>query len=95
MGNRWFEVSSIDHFWIRRRFEVLRKLAGDLISNAKHIAEVGCGHGLLQLQVEQAYGGEVTGFDLNEFALKQNVSRVSPVCCYDITMRDPEPERAI
>jgi len=88
MGNRWFEIASIDHFWIRRRFEVLKRLAGNLISNAKHIAEIGCGHGLLQLQIEDAYGWEVTGFDLNEFALKHNVSRVSPVCCYDIYQRD-------
>jgi SAM-dependent methyltransferase len=89
MGNRWFEVSSVDHFWVRRRFGVLQRLAGELISKAKHIAEIGCGHGLLQRQVEDAYGSEVTGFDLNEFALKQNVSRVSPVCCYDIYQKDP------
>jgi cyclopropane fatty-acyl-phospholipid synthase-like methyltransferase len=88
MGNRWFEIAAADHFWIRRRFEVLRKLAGDLIANAKHIAEIGCGHGLLQLQIEEAYGREVTGFDLNEFALRKNLSRMSPVCCYDIYQRD-------
>lgn len=88
MGDRWFEIASVDHFWIRRRFEVLKRLAGELISNAKHIAEIGCGHGLLQLQIEKAYGSEVTGFDLNEFALKQNVSRLSPVCCYDIYQKD-------
>jgi SAM-dependent methyltransferase len=88
MGNRWFEIASVDHFWIRRRFEVLRRLAGNLISNAQHIAEIGCGHGLLQLQIEQAYGLEVVGFDLNEFALKQNLSRSSAVCCYDIYQKD-------
>jgi SAM-dependent methyltransferase len=88
MGNRWFEIASDDHFWIRRRFHVLQRLAGDLIANAKNIAEIGCGHGLLQLQIEDAYGREITGFDLNEFALNQNVSRVSPVCCYDIYQKD-------
>src|SRR5437870_3830747 len=35
MGNRWFEIASVDHFWIRRRFEVLQRLAGDLIANAR------------------------------------------------------------
>jgi len=88
MGNRWFEIASVDHFWIRRRFEVLQRLAGDLIANARYIAEIGCGSGLLQLQIEDAYGRVVTGFDLNEFALKQNLSRVSPVCCYDIYQKD-------
>jgi cyclopropane fatty-acyl-phospholipid synthase-like methyltransferase len=88
MADRWFEVASIDHFWIRRRFEVFRKLAGALVGTAREIAEIGCGHGLLQLQIEQAYHREVTGFDLNEVALKQSVSRLSTVNCYDIFQRD-------
>lgn len=49
---------------------------------------MGCGHGLLQSQIEEAYGREVTGFDLNEYALKQNVSRRSKVYCYDISQKD-------
>lgn len=90
MADRWFEIASIDHFWIRRRFEVLRRLAGELIGSAEQMAEVGCGHGLLQRQIEDAYGKGVTGFDLNEFALKHNESRKSRVCCYDIFERQPD-----
>ena len=30
------------------------------------------------------------GFDLNEFALQKNVSRVSPLYCYNIHQRSPE-----
>jgi cyclopropane fatty-acyl-phospholipid synthase-like methyltransferase len=89
MGDRWFAIASIDHFWIRRRFEVFRKLAGVRVAKAREIAEIGCGHGLLQLQIEQAYDREVAGFDLNEVALKQNVSRRSAVNCYDIYQKDP------
>lgn len=89
MADRWFEIATIDHFWIRRRFEVLQRLAGGLITGAGQMAEIGCGHGLLQRQIEDAYGREVTGFDLNECALRQNVSRRSRVCCYDIFQRDP------
>jgi len=33
------------------------------------------------------------GFDLNELALRQNVSRTSPVCCYDIFQRNQEYEK--
>jgi hypothetical protein len=55
MADRWFDVAAIDHFWIRRRFEVLQRLAGGLIASAREIAEIGCGHGLLQLQIEKAY----------------------------------------
>jgi SAM-dependent methyltransferase len=89
MADRWFEVAGIDHFWIRRRFEVFRRLAGDLVPAAGEVAEIGCGHGLLQLQLETAYDREVAGFDLNEVALKQNVSRRSDVNCYDIYQKNP------
>jgi 2-polyprenyl-3-methyl-5-hydroxy-6-metoxy-1,4-benzoquinol methylase len=89
MADRWFEIASIEHFWVRRRFEVLQYLGDDFIPSANNIAEIGCGHGLLQLQLENEYGKEVTGFDLNEVALKQNVSRISKVCCYDIFQQLP------
>lgn len=84
MADRWFEIASTDHFWVGRRLQVLQKLAGDLIASAGEIAEIGCGHGLLQRQIEDAYGRDVTGFDLNEYALKQNVSRRGAVVCYDV-----------
>jgi SAM-dependent methyltransferase len=90
MGDQWYEIARLDHPWIVRRFEVLRRLADGLIRQATSIAEVGCGHGLLQRQVEDFYGVEVTGFDLNAAALKQTASRVSPVCCYDLLEQNPE-----
>ena len=88
MADRWFEIASVEHFWIKRRFEVFQRLAEELIRNARDIAEIGCGHGLLQRQIEDAYGREVTGFDLNEYALKKNLSRASRIYCYDIYQRD-------
>jgi cyclopropane fatty-acyl-phospholipid synthase-like methyltransferase len=90
MGDDWFGIANLDHFWIQRRFEVLRKLAGRLIQQSTCIAEVGCGHGLLQRQIEDHYHREVTGFDLNEGALQQTASRVSPVCCYDVFQKSRE-----
>lgn len=84
MADQWFEIATIDHFWIRRRFEVLQILAGDLVARAKEMAEFGCGNGLLQRQIEEAYGREIRGYDLNEFALQRNISRSSPILCYDI-----------
>jgi len=88
MADQWFEIASTEHFWVRRRFEVLRGLAGGWIDRGGELAEIGCGHGLLQRQMEDGYGASVTGFDLNDFALKRNVSRKSRVCCYDIFQRD-------
>lgn len=88
MADRYFEIASVDHFWIERRFDVFQRLAGELVLTAREMAEIGCGHGLLQRQIEDKYGRKVTGFDLNEFALKKNLSRLSAVCCYDICQKD-------
>ena len=84
MTDGYFELASLGHFWVRRRFEVFQKLAGELVSSARDMAEIGCGQGLLQRQIELAYGREVTGFDLNENGLKHSLSQRSRVICYDV-----------
>lgn len=90
MTDGYFQIGTIDHFWVSRRFDVLRRIANGIVREAREIAEVGCGHGLLQRQVEDQFGKAVTGFDLNEYGLKHNVSRISRVCCYDIHQRNQE-----
>ncbi len=90
MGDWWFDVATSDHFWIRRRFEVLRRLADSVVRNSKQAAEIGCGSGLLQKDIEDHYGIPVAGFELNEVALQKNVSRLSPLYCYNIHQRNPE-----
>ena len=90
MGNWWFDIATIDHFWIRRRFHVMRRLADEVVRNAKSWAEIGCGNGLLQRDMEDHYGILVAGFDLNEVALQKNVSRSSPLYCYNIHERRAE-----
>lgn len=75
MGDWWFDIATEDHFWIRRRFEVMRHLADSVIVRAMHCAEISCGNGLLQKELEDHYSISVAGFDLNEGALKKNVSR--------------------
>src|SRR5208282_2842122 len=92
MGDDWFDIASMSHFWMRRRFEVLQRLASDAIRRAREIAEVGCGHGVLQRQIEDFFGREVTGFDLHEAALQRSVSRASPLYCYDVFQKNPELE---
>ncbi len=92
MDDRWYEIARLDHPWIVRRFEVLRRLADPLIRPASAVAEFGCGHGLVQRQVEDFYGLPVSGFDLNAAALRQTASRFSPVCCYDLREQCPEYE---
>jgi SAM-dependent methyltransferase len=88
MTDGYFELASLDHFWVRRRFEVFQKLGGNLVADARELAEAGCGHGILQRQIEEAYGRQVTGFDLNENGLRHNLSKISRVCCYDVFRQD-------
>jgi Methyltransferase domain len=90
MGDWWFDVATNRHFWIRRRFQVMRKLADAVIRNSRRMAEIGCGNGLLQRDLEDHYGKAVAGFELNQVALEKNVSRGSPLYCYDIHQRNAE-----
>lgn len=92
MGDDWFDIASLTHFWMRRRCEVLERLAGDAIRQARDIAEVGCGHGIVQRQIEDLYARDVAGFDLHESALGQSVSRTSPLYCYNVFDRNPQLE---
>lgn len=90
MGDWWFDIATEDHFWIRRRFAVMRRIADSVLKESRSIGEIGCGNGLLQKNVEDYYKKSVSGFDLNEFALQKNVSQLSPLYCYDIHQRNPE-----
>ena len=89
MGDWWFEIATSNHFWVRRRFEVLKRFAGHVVQTSRQIAEIGCGNGLLQRDIEDHYGLPVAGFELNELALRKNISRRSPLYCYDIHQRHP------
>jgi hypothetical protein len=90
VSEQYFLNTNLDHFWVKRRFEVMRRLAGSEIASAARIAEVGCGNGVVQRQVEIAYSRGVDGFDLNDFALKHNISKQSGVFCYDVHDRLPQ-----
>ena len=88
MGDEWFSIATTDHFWIRRRFDVLRALTPDVDWPTLRLAEIGCGSGLLQRQFEDAFGASVDGFDLNVVALQQSAARSSSRICYNIAARD-------
>lgn len=90
MADSWFEVATLDHFWVKRRFDVLKKLLGPGFRPAGPVAEVGCGHGLVQARFRQVYGVPVDGYELNEFALSQSVAKEQPRYIYDIYERREE-----
>lgn len=89
MADEWFAIANREHFWIKRRFDVLRKLAAGLDLRNKVIGEIGCGNGLVQQQLEQHFGVTVDGFDLNEYALRHSVATNQPRYCYNIFDRNP------
>src|SRR5580658_4213571 len=84
MADQYFDLATPQHFWCRRRFEVLQKLADSILRSATRVAEIGCGNGVLQRQLEDTYNIAPVGFDLHEGALRQNMCRRGEVYCYDI-----------
>ena len=94
MADQYFDLANVQHFWCKRRFEVLRKLADRRLRSVKRAAEIGCGNGVLQRQLEDAYDLAPAGFDLHEAALRQNICRRGEVYCYDIHDRTEEFRKA-
>jgi SAM-dependent methyltransferase len=88
MADEWFALANPRHFWIKRRFDVFRRLARNLDLGQGKLAEVGCGHGLAQQQLGQYFGTKVDGFDLNEAALRNSVATEHPRYCYNVFDRN-------
>jgi 2-polyprenyl-3-methyl-5-hydroxy-6-metoxy-1,4-benzoquinol methylase len=94
MAEDWFDIATADNFWMKRRFDVARRMLDAAGLNGKKIVEVGCGHGLLQKQVEDWYRVPVDGIDLNLQALQKNVSRQGRLYFYNIFEKRREFEGA-
>lgn len=84
MATEWYEMTSPDHFWMRRRYKVIQQMLGENIQKSSNLGEIGCGSGVLQRQIEDDYGKGVDGFDLNYDALKKSYSRFSQLYVYDV-----------
>ncbi len=92
MGDEWFDVARGDHFWIERRFEVIRRLCAPVLGPDLEVAEIGCGIGLVQSQFETHLDLAVDGFDLNAAALQKNRSERGRLRSYDVHDRHPSLE---
>jgi len=84
MADEWFEIADLNHFWVTRRFDVLRSLLKPIDVRQLKVGEVGCGNGLVQQQFHAAYGVEVAGFDLNVNGLKASRAPEQPRYCYNV-----------
>jgi SAM-dependent methyltransferase len=83
MSDAWFEIVTLDHFWIKRRFEVFMALwRGRQMT--PDVAEIGCGHGLVLSQLKKAFGIHADGYDLNESALKQADPKCGRLFYYNV-----------
>lgn len=86
MGDEYYDLAYLEYFWIKHRFNILGRLCSKYVrekANLK-VADIGCGHGLLQCQLEYRYGWHVDGFDLNIEALRNSVAINHSVSFYDI-----------
>lgn len=93
MGESWFELADPSHFWIRRRFDVLKRLFLRAPVLGSRLVDIGCGTGLFQGQLEEFLDRPVDGIDLNETVLRQNDNRRGMLYLYDICERHPRFEQ--
>jgi SAM-dependent methyltransferase len=90
MADEWFDIANLNHFWTKRRFDVLTALLRRLSVSPGRACEIGCGHGLVQRQIEDRFGIAVDGIDLNLSSLKASISGKGKLFCYDIFEERPE-----
>jgi hypothetical protein len=50
MGDWRFDIATVDHCWVRGRFEVMRRPADSVLRNSSCAAEIGCGNGMAVLK---------------------------------------------
>lgn len=96
MADEWFEIAVPEHFWMARRFDVLKALLADTDLENLRLGEIGCGHGAVLRQFKEQLGIRTEGFDLNMFALEHGAGEDPELdlYCYDIHDRREELQEA-
>ena len=69
MDDDWFDIATRNHFWIRRRWDVILRLIAKNQVCLGHVADIGCGIGTQTALIQDHSPGKVDGFDLNGQAL--------------------------
>ena len=89
MATEWFDIANDDHFWMKRRWDVISKMLHVYIkkfSKDNLIADVGCGVGTQTSIIKKCFNSEIHGFDLDGSALAK-AARKNPNCeffCMDL-----------
>jgi 2-polyprenyl-3-methyl-5-hydroxy-6-metoxy-1,4-benzoquinol methylase len=86
MGDTYYYIADLNHFWIKHRFAIFRRMWNTLnYSKSKiKVADIGCGHGILQAQLGSSLGWIVDGYDLNHTALSSSMATNHPIHLYNI-----------
>lgn len=71
MSDDWFNINDLDNFWIRWRFEYIKRHFNPGVIDGVKALEIGCGNGINMQLFETDLGLVVDGCDLNETAVKQ------------------------
>lgn len=83
MADEWFEFAQADHFWIRWRFDCIRKLLPSSYDWGE-VFDIGCGNAVVRSQIERRYGCAVDGCDLNLSALREALPGKGSLYFYNI-----------
>ena len=89
MADEWYEFATSDHFWMKWRFEALRRIIPENYNWGRTL-EIGCGTGVVREQIENYYGCTVAGCDLNLTALQMAIESSSPIYFYNIHQKNEE-----
>jgi SAM-dependent methyltransferase len=90
MADEWFKLADRDHFWMRWRFDILRRQMRRFEITPGRAMEIGCGHGVLRQQMEDLFKVPVDGCDLNQHALRMAPTGLGRLLVYNILDRLPE-----
>src|SRR3989338_9609837 len=83
MADEWYEIATADHFWVKWRHDVLRKLVGQEHLH-EPVLEVGCGASVARKIIEDGYACAIDGCELNLAALKEGVAVKGKTYFYNI-----------
>ena len=91
--NEWYEIACEGHFWLEWRLAAFLNLIDDLGIRRDQPwrgLDIGCGNGIVRMQIERHCAWSVDGADLNEEALRLNRAERGETFFYNIHDRNEE-----
>lgn len=86
--DEYCQMAAADHFWVYWRFEVLKKVAPELLKGK--ILDVGCGNGVVRGMLEGLFDCVVSGCDLVIDILRLIPPGKGRIYFYDVNQREKQ-----